>query len=110
MSKFVLTPNPTFKATVPMPVPGAGYVDVQFTFKHRGRAALLEFMESAAKDDSAGSTQKDTDMAMQIATGWDLEDEFNRENIERLVDNFPGSARAMFQGYVGELMRAREGN
>ncbi|AZY48858.1 phage tail assembly chaperone [Bordetella avium] len=102
-SKFVLTPNPTFKHKVPMPIPGGGFVDVEFTFKHRGKEALKEFLEEA-------NELEDTDLIMAISTGWELEDAFERANVEKLVENYVGAARAIFGAYMDEVVKARLGN
>lgn len=50
MTKLKLNPEPTFKATVGIPVPGVGNVDVEFTFKHRTRKAITDFLEAKQED------------------------------------------------------------
>lgn len=102
--KFTLTPQPTFKHKVKLPVPGAGFVEVEFTFKHRSKTEFQEFME-LAKDQS-----DDVALVMDVASGWELQDVFDKDNVEKLVDNYVGAARAIFTTYVEELIKARVGN
>lgn len=41
------------------------------------------------------------------AEGWSLDDEFNQENIERLVDAFPGSGSAIAEAYRTAILEGR---
>jgi hypothetical protein len=102
--KFTLVPQPTFKKKVKMPIPGADFVDVEFTFKHRNKTEFQEFME-AAKDQA-----DDVALVMDVASGWELAESFDKDNVEKLVDNYVGAARAIFTTYVDELIKARAGN
>lgn len=85
MTLLSLKPDPTFKAKVPIPRPGGEPVTVQFTFKHRTRR------EFAA-----------------VLAGWDLDDEFTRENVATLLEQYGGSASAIADVYVRELTGARQ--
>lgn len=102
-TKFSLAPNPTFKAKVLIPVPGQSAEAVEFTFKGRSREAFREFMESL-KD------REDADVVMDIASGWELDDAFDKSNIEKLCENYLGAARAVIEKYLSELTQARLGN
>ena len=102
--KFTLNPQPTFKKEVKMPIPGAGFVDVEFTFKHRSKSEFKEFMELAKDQDD------DTALVMDVASGWELQEPFDKEHVEKLVDSYVGAARAIFTTYVDELIKARVGN
>lgn len=101
--KLSLVANPTFKAKVAIPVPGDKAVDVEFTFKGRNREAFKTYIASM-------DGREDVDLIMDAASGWDLEDAFDRDNVEKLTQNYMGSARAIFDKYVGELTQARLGN
>ena len=101
--KLSLTASPTFKSTVGIPVPGAKAVPVEFTFKGRSRDAFKEFVDGLGNRD-------DVDVILDVASGWDLEDPFNKESITALVDNYLGSARAVLEKYFAELTQARQGN
>lgn len=101
--KFTLNPNPTFKHKVPMPIPGGAFVNVEFTFKHRGKEEFTEFLERAKDLD-------DTELVLAIASGWELEEPFDKDNVEQLVENYVGAARAIFTSYMDEIVKARVGN
>ncbi|MBO9717525.1 MAG: hypothetical protein J7507_12135 [Pseudoxanthomonas sp.] len=101
--KLKLNPNPTFKAKVPIPVPGSAPALVEFTFKHKTRSALVEWLEERKEDDEVG-------VFREIVASWDLDDEFNDENIRRLCDNYAGAGFAVLRVYLDELRGARQGN
>lgn len=103
MAKFSLDPNPTFQATVEIPLPGGEKAPVKFTFKHRDRDGLRAFMDGTPDKDAA-------DVVLEAAAGWDLDDEFNAENVKRLVTNYLGAGRAVYEAYVVELAQVRLGN
>ena len=103
MARLRLDPAPTFKAKVGIPVPGLGPADVEFTFHHRSRKEITAWRDAAAE-------ATDAEAVMQMALGWDLDDEFNAENVERLCDNYPGAGTAIFVGYLAELRGARAKN
>jgi len=101
--KFSLNPSPTFKAAVSIPVPGGRAVDIEFTFKHRTREEFKEFMDSM-------DSREDADLLMDVVCGWDLDDPFNTENIEKLTQNYLGSGHAIVEKYINELTRVRVKN
>lgn len=102
-AKLKLTPDPTFKAPVSIPVPGSQDASVVFTFKHRTREAVLAWLE---QDKDAG----DVATVNAVAMGWDLDDEFNDENINRLCQNYAGAGFAIVNTYLSELRGARTKN
>lgn len=101
--KFSLTPNPTFKRDVAIPVPGGKTASVSFTFKHKTRDEFKAFMDGIAG-------REDVEIIRDIAAGWGLEDDFSDENIEALTQNYLGSGLAIVDAYVSELSGARKGN
>lgn len=103
MPKLKLNPDPTFKAKVGIPVPGAGLDFVEFTFKHRTRDELDSFLKTADE-------LRDAALIMEVASGWELVEAFTTENVTRLVQNYIASPQAVFQAYLDELTRAREKN
>lgn len=103
-TKFTLDPAPTFKKKVPLPVPGAGFEDVEFTFKHRTKDEFKQFVDGLAEQTD------DVQLMLDIACGWELEDAFDKENIGRLLQGYFGSARAVLGTYIDELSKARLGN
>lgn len=103
MARLALNAAPTFKAKVGIPVAGGQPVEVEFTFKHRTRTDLDEFIKTRAG-------QSDVDTFMDMVTGWDLEDGFSRENVERLLENYIGTALATYRTYIDELIQAKAKN
>jgi len=101
--KFSLTASPTFKAKVAIPVPGDKSADIEFIFKGRTREAFKDFIDGL-KD------REDAEVIMDIASGWDLDDAFEKDNIEKLTQNYLGAARAIIEKYLSELTQARLGN
>lgn len=104
MAAFSLVPDPTFKAKVDIPVPGKKPQKIEFTFKWRDADDFKTFMEGLGNYDS------DTDAVLEFVTAWELADAFNRENVEQLVKNYIGSAKALIQAYISENAGARLGN
>lgn len=103
MAKLKLQPDPTFRAKVGIPVAGGDAVEVEFTFKHRTREGLDKFI-AEAKD------MPDPDAIMAMASAWELEDAFTKDNVTQLAQNYIGAPRAIFDKYVDELVNARLGN
>lgn len=105
MAKLSLTPNPTFEAAVKIHVPGGSRVPVKFVFRHRNRASVKVLWEEV-KD----GKHSDVELVMQLACGWELDDEFNADNVGLLVDSYAGAAGEILDTYFRELAGAREGN
>jgi hypothetical protein len=103
MGKIKLNPDPTFSAPVTLPVPGKPSVEVEFTFKHRSREELHAFIEVSGE-------RADADTIMEMCTGWELTDAFNKDNVGLLVSNYIGAPRRIFDTYVEQLVKGREKN
>lgn len=101
--QFSLTAKPTFKSKVEIPIPGDKSATVEFIFKGRTRDEFKAFVESLAD-------REDVDVILDLASGWDLEDAFEKENVELLTQNYIGSARAIIEKYLSELTAARTKN
>lgn len=119
MSRLKLNPEPTFKLKVGIPVPGKGEIPVEFTFRHRTREQLTEMAKAISKeaadiDDGenaiAALLAKDVASVIECVAGWDLEDEFNPENVHRLCNTYSGAAFAVVNAYMEELRGARSKN
>lgn len=106
-SKFSLTASPTFVATAAIPVPGKGTTDVQFTFKHRDRNSFRELMDSLAEKNDE---RTDTDLILDIASGWELEEPFDAEHVTQMLDRYIGSGAAILDAYMREQTGARRKN
>lgn len=104
MASFSLVPDPTFKAKVDIPIPGKKAQKVELTFKWLDSDDFKSFLQGLESYDS------DTDAVMDFVTGWELSDAFSRENVEKMVKNYIGSARAIINVYIEENTGARLGN
>lgn len=96
MSTLKLISDPTFKASVSIPVPGKGAVPVEFEFKHRTVSALNAFLAD-------GKDIPDVDYVLSIASGWEFTDPFTKKNVATLLDSYAGAARAIARTYIEEL-------
>ena len=47
---------------------------------------------------------------MLMASGWELEEPFDEEHVEKLLDNYLGAFDAIQTTYLRELTEARTGN
>lgn len=105
MAKLKLQPAPTFKAKVVIPAPGAP-IEIVFEFLHKTKKGLEEFATGdKAKDRS------DVETVLEIAKGWDdVEEEFGKEAIAGLCENYHAAARSIADTYMRELTQARLGN
>lgn len=101
--KLNLSAAPTFKVKVAIPVPGGKSVDVEFTFKHRTREAFKDFIEKI-------SDREDVETILDIASGWDLDDPFDKDSLDEMTQNYIGSSMAIIQAYMSELTNARVKN
>lgn len=103
MAKFKLKPDPTFKRKVGLTTHDGKVVEVEFTFKHRTRDAVKKLEEEVKGLD-------DVQVIQLVADGWELEDEFNVDNLRELADNYLAASIEVFHEYVRALNGARLGN
>jgi hypothetical protein len=105
MAKLNLEPEPTFVAKVEIPVAGEGRADViSITFKYRTRKELTAFVDTRHE-------HSDVESFLDMVTSWDIDNlPFTRENVERLLEVRIGAAGAVYNKYLEELTKARQGN
>ncbi|MFC3873319.1 phage tail assembly chaperone [Neisseria musculi] len=103
MSKLKLNPEATFKHTVYIPVAGGEPQPVELVYKWRSKKAVDEFVEK--HKDGYG-----VESVMDCVSGWDLEEEFSRGNVEKLLENYLFAALRITTGYIDEIFNARVGN
>ena len=108
-AKRSLEVSPTFKAEVTIPRAGGDSFDIEFVFKHRTKAELKEFSESLTAA-SGEDAPKDTEVLLDISSGWDLDEPFDIDSLEKLTQRFMGSAQAVIGVYFSELAGARAKN
>lgn len=106
---FVLTPKPTFKADVTIPVAGGKGGKITFIFKHKGKKDLRTFFEDLGKEENAG--RSDVDALLELVEGWEGVDQpFSEDNFELLLDAYPGAVMALLETYRKELTEGRAKN
>lgn len=102
---FKLQPNPTFKAKVPVSIPGQDKPQaIEMEFRHMSREAMREYFESLPG-------QSDAEALARIVVGWsDVDQAFSPEALAVLLDNYPSAAGLIFETYRNELFEARRKN
>lgn len=107
------TPPKDFKRKITIDLLDGTKGDVEFTFKYRTRseyAALMDDTLNAEKDATAKKEESAKEaferigegtvsFIKEIATGWDLEEEFNDQNIKTLIDTYPAVTVAASEVY-----------
>lgn len=103
MAKFSIAAAPTFQAPVEIQLHGGGKAVIAFTFRHRRRSEIDGFVKGLEGKAPAAVVE-------EMASGWDLEDEFTSTNIAELLDNFGGAYDAISTRYFREIAQAPLGN
>jgi hypothetical protein len=105
---FKLKPNPTFKSVVTIPTPGVpSGTRLPLVFRHKTKKEFLEFYTTLTGD----AVKSDVDVVFELVAGWeDVEVEYNKQNLEELLDNYPAAALAIMDAYRVELLEARVKN
>lgn len=116
-SIFTLDPTPKFKIDVKIPRPGENEDGIlTLHFKHH---PIDEFTATMAETESTLATIDENDpqgfdimtnAVMHIAEGWGFPDKFTKENMRRLLVNYPRAFGAIHGTYYLELMGLREKN
>lgn len=100
--KLSLKPLADFPLKAKFVLPNGEDAEIVFKVKH---VPAKEFQELTQREGI-----KDPEFIQALATGWDLEEEFNEENIVELVSLFPGAVVALIQGYLAALAGQRVKN
>ena len=114
-AKFTLTPKPTFACVVDIPLHGGATAPVEFQFKHRTKAEFKEFFEGLKLPETVDGEPKqdgpqDSAVLLDVASGWNLDEPFNAESLEKMAQNYMGSPQAIVSAYFAELTGARVKN
>ena len=125
-AKFKLVPAGTFDLPILITTVGQDEpTELKFTFKRMPLTELKEKQEAMAKrvqemdeeykgkklsaiENSVLQYPLMADFVLDIATGWELSDEFTKENLITLFDNYPTSFMAISVGYQSELWKLRQ--
>lgn len=101
--KITLGRLPDFKLPVSMTLQNGETGDMCFTVRHLKASELQEMMQQE-------KPVSDVEFIKTIASGWDLEEEFNDENIAELLSLFPMAAASMMEAYTSAMIGARAKN
>lgn len=104
MSKIKITLGalPDFALPVKFTMPNGEEGKIVFRVKHRPSNEIQELYDRDGI--------KDHEFIMELAKGWDLEEEFNQENVTTLVRYYPGAAVALTSTYLQALAGQRVKN
>ena len=108
---FQTNPNPTFSAAVELSVPGVMQpLQVQFTFRHKGKKELSGWIaEAPQKDDASVLSEVIVGWSgMQNGKGVDVEYSFTA--LADLLDAYPASHGEIFRTYLNELTASKRKN
>lgn len=98
--------NPTFTATVEIPVPGNTPDPVSFTFK----AKTADAFDALVKEVQSGD-KTIADAVREVVAGWTHPAvEFSPERLEECFNRLPGSTLAIWAKYRQELFEGRRKN
>lgn len=108
---FKLDQVRTFKAKVPIPVPGQpkdAVIDLEFIFKNRDE--IKNYLDSMTPPEGQ-EPRKDEDILQEIVCGWkDVDADFSPETFTLLLINYPGAAKSIWNKYVSEVMVCKTKN
>lgn len=101
--KLTLGALPDFKLPVKFTLPNGEEETIIFTVRHK-KASEIQEQYTADKPVS------DVEMITFLASGWNLDDEFNDENVKQLLDYYPATAIALTGAYMRALAGQRVKN
>lgn len=130
MAKIVLGKRPkNFKAKVSFPLLDGetGIIEISYIYRTRTEFGKLidDLMTDAGVkqdgvDDEAQKFSlaealertRDTnaDYIMKVADGWNLDEEFSRDNVAQMCDEIPAAAMAIMNTYRNAITEGRLGN
>lgn len=101
---FKLNPEPTFKVTAAIPVPGLAAMELEVEFRHKTRDELVKFFGGL-------KGRKGIDILMEIIADWhNCDTPFSKKTLATLLQNYPKSDSALMDAYVDQCGGARMGN
>lgn len=98
--------------------------DVEFSFIYRTRSEYAVLMDKTLAAEAGAEVPKNetaaqaferigagtVDFILSIADGWDLEEEFNAENVKTLIDTYPAITVAASENYRMAILEGRAKN
>jgi hypothetical protein len=130
MAKIVLGKRPkNFKTKVSFPMLDGetGTIEVSYIYRTRTEfGTLIDGLMTDAGVDTENATEesqkfslaqalektRDTnaDYILQVADGWNIDEEFTRETVAQLCDEIPAAALAIMNTYRNAITEGRLGN
>jgi hypothetical protein len=126
MAKITLGKRPTnFKHTVKFKMLDGSDGAIEVTYKYRTRKEFGVFIDevfAASKEDRPADEEfswaalmektgsSNADYVMQAIEGWNLDEEFTRENVQQLADELPAAITAIMDSYRNAMTQGRLGN
>lgn len=74
------------------------------------KLSRIEYDEDAANDVIQKGLGRATEIIMEVASGWDLDDEFSDENLATLCSRYPGVHQQIWEKYNERVRGNRLGN
>jgi Phage tail assembly chaperone len=101
---FKRDPNPTFKATVPISVPGGDALPLALVFKHKTSVQLQDFLANAM-----GRTDADmlADMVASVDPAAKLPDESDADFLAAITTSYPAARSDILRTYLRELTESK---
>lgn len=101
-----ITLEPTFEAKVKITVPGKEEPGtIPLVFKYRNRDEFREYMDSMKTEE--GKKKTIAESLPDFVESWGLNVEFNHQNIETFLCNYPAAYGEIFQRYCELLLSSR---
>lgn len=105
MAKLKIRKLENFPLPIDVTLPNGEVERIVFTAKHRKPKDVSDLF-NAEEDKRPG----DLEFLKEFASGWDLEEEFNDENIREALELFPQIIVAFTYGYMQALTGNRVKN
>lgn len=96
--------NPTFQAKVQIPTYDDGMEEISVEFKYMTVKELSKYISELPE-------KTDVQIMTDIIVGWSgVDGDFNKENVEKILDTFHGFSRAVWAAFLETLTQVRAKN
>lgn len=104
-----INPDPTFTADVSITVPGQGEPGIiSLTFKYMCKADVVAFWANIESKREADKNLTEAEVFETFVTDWGgVDAEFNKENIELFLGNYPAASREIVLRWQSLLLESR---
>lgn len=130
MAKITLGKRPkNFKHNITVPLLDGTTGSMEIIFTYRTRTEFGQMIDGlmddagvkpAGEDDESQklslaqamerTKETNADYILKVAEGWNLESDFNRENVAQLCDEIPAAAMAIMNSYRAAITEGKLGN